>query len=50
MTTIQQLNDYLKEVVYNSEVCARCTFNHSGICFFASKCVENNFILFKEIE
>ena len=29
---MNELNDYLVEVVKNSKICANCIFNHDGVC------------------
>lgn len=42
------LNNYLKEVVKNNRHCNHCSFNHSGICFFASECIKHDFTFYDE--
>ena len=42
------LNNYLKEVIKNNRHCNHCSFNHSGICFFASECIKNDFTFYDE--
>ena len=42
--TVTLLNDFLKKVIKNNTRCKTCELNHNGICFFAYKCVANDFI------
>lgn len=45
---MKELNEYLIEVVKNSNICEHCIFNHNGICFFSYECIKNNYDSYKE--
>lgn len=37
------INDYLAEVIKNSDICFSCRYNHGGCCFWGFECIQNNF-------
>lgn len=46
---MEEMNEFLYQVVQNSHRCAHCTYRHEdGICFFAYECIKHDFKFFDE--
>lgn len=46
---MEELNDYLFQVVQNARKCNHCALCHeNGICFFAYECIKHDFYYYKE--
>lgn len=46
---MEELNEYLFQVVQNARKCNHCALRHAdGICFFAYECIKCDFYYYKE--
>lgn len=47
---LNALHQFLTICVKNSYRCSHCVNNHSGVCFFAAECFQNDFNFYDEGE